>query len=371
MGDFVETADPWFRPVCFAFSPDGSLYIGDFYNRIIGHYEVPLNHPGRDRERGRIWRVVLKSLKGQAAPDLTKASAEELVSSLAHPNISARMLAMDQLTDRIGKDAAGAVRKALRADSARLRANALWVLYRLGEASEDEVSAAAFDSDALVRGHAIRLLAEKPSITVAERAFLMTKVVLDEDALVRRCAADALGRHTAVTNLPPLLNALRSAPAEDTHLVHTLRMALRDNLQGDGVIESLSPEKMRKEDAAAVTGVLVGIGTPAAAELLLRQLEAGAVAPPGIAAAVKPVCRFGGGVGADGAGEYVKKRFSADPDQQVALLKEMHEGAAARGGTLSETVREFAGQVAMRVLSEPAKDAGARGRRVERVARWK
>ena len=38
--------------------PDGALYIADFYNRIIGHYEVPLEHPGRDRERGRIWRIV-------------------------------------------------------------------------------------------------------------------------------------------------------------------------------------------------------------------------------------------------------------------------------------------------------------------------
>src|SRR5688572_18416221 len=145
--DFVETSDLWFRPVCFAFSPDGSLYVGDFYNRIIGHYEVPLNHPGRDRQRGRIWRVVPKGLKGQAAPDLTKASAEELVKALDHSNIAARMLAMDQLSDRVGKAGVAAVRKALRGDSARARANALWVLFRLGEATEDEVSAATFDSD--------------------------------------------------------------------------------------------------------------------------------------------------------------------------------------------------------------------------------
>ena len=38
--------------------PDGALYVADFYNRIIGHYEVPLDHPGRDHERGRIWRIV-------------------------------------------------------------------------------------------------------------------------------------------------------------------------------------------------------------------------------------------------------------------------------------------------------------------------
>ena len=60
MPDFLTSEDPWFRPVDLQWGPDGALYIADFYNRIIGHYEVPLTHPGRDRERGRIWRVVYK-----------------------------------------------------------------------------------------------------------------------------------------------------------------------------------------------------------------------------------------------------------------------------------------------------------------------
>ena len=58
MPDFLSSDDPWFRPVDIKLGPDGALYVADFYNRIIGHYEVPLNHPGRDRERGRIWRIV-------------------------------------------------------------------------------------------------------------------------------------------------------------------------------------------------------------------------------------------------------------------------------------------------------------------------
>src|SRR6266850_1568106 len=56
--DFLSSDDPWFRPVDLQLGPDGAIYVADFYNRIIGHYEVPLDHPGRDRERGRIWRIV-------------------------------------------------------------------------------------------------------------------------------------------------------------------------------------------------------------------------------------------------------------------------------------------------------------------------
>src|SRR5206468_7986496 len=66
--DFLTSDDPWFRPVTLQVGPDGALYVADFYNKIIGHYEVPLTHPGRDRERGRIWRIVWKGTDGKAPP---------------------------------------------------------------------------------------------------------------------------------------------------------------------------------------------------------------------------------------------------------------------------------------------------------------
>ena len=68
--DFLTCDDPWFRPVDLSWGPDGALYVADFYNRIIGHYEVPLLHPGRDRERGRLWRIVYRGKKGGHKPPL-------------------------------------------------------------------------------------------------------------------------------------------------------------------------------------------------------------------------------------------------------------------------------------------------------------
>ena len=55
--DLLTSEDSWFRPVDLVFGPDGHLYIADFYNKVIGHYEVPLDHPDRDRTSGRIWRI--------------------------------------------------------------------------------------------------------------------------------------------------------------------------------------------------------------------------------------------------------------------------------------------------------------------------
>ena len=66
--DFLTSDDPWFRPVDLELGPDGAIYVADFYNRIIGHYEVPLTHPGRDRERGRIWRISYRGDDAKATP---------------------------------------------------------------------------------------------------------------------------------------------------------------------------------------------------------------------------------------------------------------------------------------------------------------
>lgn len=49
-----------FRPVDVRFGPEGALYIADWYDPIIGHYQASFRHPNRDKKHGRIWRVTAK-----------------------------------------------------------------------------------------------------------------------------------------------------------------------------------------------------------------------------------------------------------------------------------------------------------------------
>jgi len=35
--------------------PDGAIYIADWFNPIIGHYQASFRHPDRDKTHGRIW----------------------------------------------------------------------------------------------------------------------------------------------------------------------------------------------------------------------------------------------------------------------------------------------------------------------------
>ncbi len=56
----VQSTHGSFRPVDVKLGPDGALYICDWYNPIIGHYQASFRHPDRDKAHGRIWRVTYK-----------------------------------------------------------------------------------------------------------------------------------------------------------------------------------------------------------------------------------------------------------------------------------------------------------------------
>ena len=56
----MQSAHGSFRPVDVKLGPDGALYICDWYNPIIGHYQASFRHPDRDKAHGRIWRVTYK-----------------------------------------------------------------------------------------------------------------------------------------------------------------------------------------------------------------------------------------------------------------------------------------------------------------------
>src|SRR5690606_11692853 len=102
--EFILSEDPWFRPVDVKLGPDGALYIADFYNSIIGHYEVPLDHPKRDKVRGRIWRVTYKG-KANKLQNLTTHGIDQLISALDNDNLVVRLAAADQIVERIGRSA--------------------------------------------------------------------------------------------------------------------------------------------------------------------------------------------------------------------------------------------------------------------------
>ena len=310
--DFLTSDDPWFRPVDIKLGPDGALYVADFYNRIIGHYEVPLTHPGRDRSRGRIWRIIYRD-PGQTAParqfpDWGKATVDEMVAGLADPNLAVRVQVSQQLVERGGGAGRAAVLALMHPHSSPFqRMHSLWILERQQRLNDSTLAAAASDSDPGVRTHAMRILAERPEVPERLRLLVLDHLT-DTNALVRRNAADALGRHPAISNIRPLLELLYDVPSDDTHLVHVTRMALRDQFRSARAWQAIPLSGLSERDARAIADIATGVQSAEAAQFLLGHLEHFSETYPNQVRYVYHVARYG-----DGANEARLLFFAGGP----------------------------------------------------------
>lgn len=77
-----ETA---FRPVDVSVGPDGAIYLADWFNPVIGHYQASYADPRRDRHHGRIWRITAKGRPLVKQPDLASMTPTDLLNQLRSP----------------------------------------------------------------------------------------------------------------------------------------------------------------------------------------------------------------------------------------------------------------------------------------------
>src|SRR5262249_39759604 len=155
------------------------------------------------------------------------------------PNLTVRMLATHELAERNDPQAMTELEKLTFSTNPPLsstqKAHAFWVLERLKALTEEDLNqaliAASKQSDSLVQVHLLRIAAEhkKHSVELSQSLF---QALQDKHPLVQRCAAEALGQEArgSLSHLQALLKLREKVPSYDNHLLHVVRMALRNQL---------------------------------------------------------------------------------------------------------------------------------------------
>ena len=197
---FVASADEWFSPIVAEVGPDGHLWIADWYNFIIQHNPTPSIgrggyaarngrgnahiNPNRDRQHGRIYRVVWEGAQKSKITSLANASPLQLVEALDNDNLfwrqtAQRLIVNDRMFDKVEAlqnrvllPGVGAI-------------HALWALKGLDKINENTIKSALKNKDAAVRRNAVRALENKKT---DEELLYNSSTLTDKDLLVRLSA---------------------------------------------------------------------------------------------------------------------------------------------------------------------------------------
>ena len=126
--DLFSSDDLNFRPVDLEFAPDGSLYVADWHNALIGHMQHNARDPLRDHVHGRIYRVTYPSRPLIEPAKVHGASIPELLETLKHPQLRTRYRVRRELRGRDSEEVLPAVKSwAAQQNDERLKLEGLWV----------------------------------------------------------------------------------------------------------------------------------------------------------------------------------------------------------------------------------------------------
>ncbi|MCX7419322.1 MAG: c-type cytochrome [Planctomycetia bacterium] len=361
--DFVISKDPWFRPVDLQCGPDGALYILDFYNKIIGHYEVDLKHPGRDRHRGRIWKVVHKATPPFKMPDLRHTSREKLVELLGHSNFKIRSLVYERLLDKVvwtrvdAKTVATGVTEdgnlfelledtLTTSKNAQARTLAYSLLHQAFQTHLDLVVRVANDPAPEVRVMMMKL----DTTSLIKHADISRVWLADENPFVRRAAAEAFGTSPHASHVSPLLEALAKTPEEDHHLRQVIRIALRDTLTSPGVFSDITESEKDQATSIHLANIALAVKTPKAADFLIEYLRRDIAPPETLLPIVQHAARFASTASSSALVAFVRSQFKDDVTRQLDLLNTLRSATEQRGEKVDASLRDWASELAGKLL---------------------
>ncbi len=188
--DLVQSSDPNFRPVDSEFAPDGSLYLVDWHNKLIGHMQHNARDPLRDHSHGRIYRITYSERPLVEPAQIAGASIDRLLENLKLPEYRSRYRTRRELRGRDADEVLSHIKtwtQNLDQEDPQYEHHlleALWVSWGLNNVDESLLRQLLKAEDHRVRAAAVRVL-RYSGHQFADQQELLTDAAQDEHGRVR------------------------------------------------------------------------------------------------------------------------------------------------------------------------------------------
>jgi len=186
----VSSSDENFRPADFEIGPDGAIYFTDWQNPIIGHMQHNLRDPSRDRQHGRVYRVVMNDRPTAEPVAIAGRPVAELVGLLADPTNRVRYRAKLELAGRPEAEVVPAVKAWLAGldkshpEFEHRRLEALWTLRHFDQVEPKLIAEVLASQDPRARAAGLRVLSSVVDRVTESLAWIVAAAA-DENARVR------------------------------------------------------------------------------------------------------------------------------------------------------------------------------------------
>jgi mono/diheme cytochrome c family protein/glucose/arabinose dehydrogenase len=204
--NLLQSTDGNFRPVSMQFAPDGSLYVADWHNVLIGHMQHSARDPLRDHTHGRIYRITYPARPLVKPPVIAGASIDQLFANLTLPEDRARSRTRLELRGHEADEVLAGLQRWLGTLSAadpkveHHQLEGLWVSWGLDRVDVPLLHKLLQAHDHRVRAAAVRVLRYNTA-KVADHKALLLRSAGDVHGRVRMEAVNAaswLGKETAL-----------------------------------------------------------------------------------------------------------------------------------------------------------------------------
>jgi glucose/arabinose dehydrogenase/mono/diheme cytochrome c family protein len=243
--DLMRSDDQNFRPVDMEFAPDGSLYVIDWHNVLIGHMQHNARDPLRDHVHGRIYRITYPSRPLVTPAKVDGASIDELLDNLKLPEYRARYRTRAELRGRNASEVLSRVKNwvdKLDKNDPKYEHHmleALWVTWGLNSVDQDLLKRVLQAKDFRARTAAVHVL-RYTGHQVADQADLLLRAARDDHGRVRLEAIVAASWLAPEQGLA-IVNEAGKKPM-DEWIVHAHATSLA-HLNGRSVHEKVEKEK--------------------------------------------------------------------------------------------------------------------------------